>query len=186
MTLCAALVRHAWDRPGLPNANSFKAFWERLLGKAHNMGLARVARPPRPSRAWPGRCCRRDRIHTNASQVRLTRVHGAGQGRSPTSAESGVAWTLLREEPPGGQAMDLPRGEWRTAILAGDAGTLSCPNPNSKFSHSEPEPKCGRSRLAGRPWTCRAASGAPPSSPARLVRSSAPSGCSFRRFRVWP
>lgn len=55
-----------------------------------------------------------------ASWVR--RMPWAGQGRSPTSAESGVAWTLLREEPPGGQAMDLPRGEWRTAILAGEAG----------------------------------------------------------------
>ncbi|KAK9834335.1 hypothetical protein WJX81_008044 [Elliptochloris bilobata] len=49
------------------------------------------------------------------------------QGRSPTSAESGVAWTLLWEEPPGGQAMDLPRSEWRTAILAGEAGAAVKP-----------------------------------------------------------
>ena len=61
------------------------------------------------------------------SKARLMRLHDAGQGRSPTSAESGVAWTLLREEPPGGQAMDLPRSEWRTAILAGEAGALLCP-----------------------------------------------------------
>ena len=61
------------------------------------------------------------------SQCQSYRMHGAGQGRSPTSAESGVAWTLLREEPPGGQAMDLPRGEWRTSILAGEAGGRLCP-----------------------------------------------------------
>ena len=66
-------------------------------------------------------------ISTKPLQASLLTMPWAGQGRSPTSAESGVAWTLLREEPPGGQAMDLPRGEWRTAILAGEAGALLCP-----------------------------------------------------------
>ena len=140
------LVMHAWGQSGLPNPEYWKSFIVGLLFKAHGVGLARVARPPRPSRAGPGRCCGRDRIHTNASQVRLTCVHGAAQGRSPTSAESGVAWTLLREEPPGGQAMDLPRGEWRTAILAGDAGALPYPNFNPKSNPNLVQDKLNKLR----------------------------------------
>ena len=44
------------------------------------------------------------------------------QGRTPDSAEGGVAWTLLREEPPGGPAMDLPRSDYNTVIVAGEGG----------------------------------------------------------------
>ena len=44
------------------------------------------------------------------------------QGRTPDSAEGGVAWALLREEPPGGPVMDLPRSAYNAVVVAGEGG----------------------------------------------------------------